>query len=72
MFVESNNFIYIANGNSHILQNLSLRKAVIMQVKHSFLINLRESFPIVVNPLLLVETKFAFTFGQECIKTINK
>ena len=38
-----------------------------------FPINLRESFPVVVNPLLLVETKFAFTFGQEeCIKTIDK
>ena len=33
-----------------------------------FPINLRESFPIVVNPVLLVETKFAFTFGQKGCK----
>ena len=36
-----------------------------IEVTHSFPIHLWESFSIVVNPMLLVKTKLAFTFDQE-------
>ena len=42
-----------------------------IQAKHSFPINFRERFPIVVNPVLFVEIKFAFSFGQEEYKNKN-
>ena len=41
------------------------RKSLVMQDKHSFLITLWEIFSVIVNSVLLVEMKFAFTFGQE-------
>ena len=65
MFVELNDFIYIANANSDILCNLSLGKSLVMQVKHSFPIKLWEGFSIIVNSVFLVDTESAFTFGHD-------
>ena len=62
LFVKSNNFIYIADTNSHILRNLSLCRPLMIQIKRSFPIHLWESF-----------SKFTFTFDQEEYKNyVNK
>ena len=65
VFVKLNDFIYIADVNSHILCNFSLGKSLLMQVKYSFPIKLWESFSVIVNSVSLVEMESAFSFGLE-------